>query len=199
MSQFIESILIEQGEIPLLEHHQNRINTTCQAHNINSIVLSEICPEASLQIAAKLKWRIVYNSNGVIHQEVLPYFQKTIHRLIAVDIGSFDYRYKYADRTYINTLTQYLKPGEDILMIKEDLILDTSYGNIAYYQDGVWFTPSSYLLNGCRRSFLLESGKIKEAPTTIHSLGASSHISIFNALIPLGRIILPTSSVQFSS
>ena len=75
----------------------------------------------------------------------------------------WDYKYKYLDRTHIKELYAQRGNCDDIIMVKDRMLTDSSYGNIALLKDGVWYTPSTCLLNGTRRQQLIDQGKILEA------------------------------------
>ena len=55
---------------------------------------------------------------------------------------------------------------DDILIIKNGKVTDTSYANVVLSdKEGKCITPNStYLLHGTRRASLLKSGKIRKAP-----------------------------------
>ncbi len=65
-------------------------------------------------------------------------------------------------------------------------------------QNGNWITPSTYLLNGTRRSKLLNSKCIAEADIRVADLDKYSEVRLINAMIgiddsvsvPVNKIIL---------
>ena len=90
------------------------------------------------------------------------------------------------------------KKGEcdDILIIKNGLITDTSFTNIVLENEDGLFTPTSYLLEGTKRRALLETGRIKETIVKPEDLGNYSKLYLINAMITLeDNISIPTSSV----
>ena len=75
---------------------------------------------------------------------------------------------------------------DDILIIKDGFITDTSYSNIVVRDDsGRWFTPSSYLLKGTKRSYLLDKGIISEAEITPASLRKYKELKLINSMIDI--------------
>ena len=79
---------------------------------------------------------------------------------------------------------------DDILIIKNNYVTDTYYGNVALFQDGNWYTPKHPLLNGTRRQNLLDKGRIFEKDIHVKTLENYSRIAIFNAMIPMGSCVL---------
>ena len=103
MSRFIETIRIEDGTIPLLPEHQQRIGRTLAHLGIKHPFLLEdvlvIHEEACKGI---IKCRVIYDKNGVLDIQFHPYFIKTIDTFSIVDIGSHTYTYKYENRDWIS-------------------------------------------------------------------------------------------------
>jgi 4-amino-4-deoxychorismate lyase len=71
---------------------------------------------------------------------------------------------------------------EEIIIVKNNHITDTSFSNLIFLKDKSWFTPQSYLLNGVMRQHLLQNKKIKECEITLQNLKEFSHFSIINAM-----------------
>ncbi len=71
----------------------------------------------------------------------------------------------------------------DILIVKNGLITDTSYSNIILYDGKEWFAPKSFILNGVKRQFLLNTGKIKEIKIALEDLKNFEKISLINAML----------------
>ena len=71
----------------------------------------------------------------------------------------------------------------DILIVKNGLITDTSYSNIILYNGKEWFTPKSFILNGVKRQYLLNTGKVKEIKITLENLKNFEKISLINAML----------------
>lgn len=59
---------------------------------------------------------------------------------------------------------------DEIIIIKNGLVTDTSFTNIAIYKHGMWLTPKHPLLLGTKRAALLEKGIIQEADITVDDL-----------------------------
>ena len=102
-----------------------------------------------------------------------------------------DYTYKSIDRGYLNQLYALRETADDILIVKNELVTDTSIANIALYNGSEWHTPKSPLLKGTQRAFLLDQQIIKEEEITLKQLFTYSRITLFNAMITFRKIEFP--------
>jgi len=184
MSRFIESIKVEQRQAHNLEYHNERLNNTRKevlgCHNFIDLQKEIIIPE---NIGNGLyKCRIVY-SQKVETIEFIPYQKKQIESLKIIEANDLDYTYKYENREALNTLFNQRRNCDDILIVQNGLVTDTSYCNIAFYDGVNWLTPSSPLLRGTMRTSLLKSQKILAATIHISDLHSFTQARVFNALL----------------
>ena len=89
-----------------------------------------------------------------------------------------------------------VKPSEEIVIVQQNHLTDTSYTNIALFDGELWITPSTPLLNGTRRKQLLNAGKIIEREVLVTDLNSFQSISLINAMIDLEELVLPVSSIE---
>jgi 4-amino-4-deoxychorismate lyase len=75
--------------------------------------------------------------------------------------------------------------ADDILIIKNGFITDTSFSNIAFFDGTQWFTPFTYLLNGTQRQHLLRQGAIVETEITPSDLKQFRYAKLINAMLDL--------------
>ena len=140
-----------------------------------------------------VKCRISYNY--VIHDvEFEKYQLRPILSLKAIH-SDIIYDFKYKEREAINQLYALKDSCDDILIIKDGQVTDTSYGNVAFLAHGKWYVPDRPLLQGTRRMNLISKSKVTPISIRTNDLHRYSHISVFNALIPLGKITIPVSSI----
>ncbi len=134
-----------------------------------------------------VKCRVVY---GEEIEEITyhSYKQKDIHSLKMVADDSIDYGYKYLDRNHINALYSQRGDCDDIIVVKDGMLTDSSYSNLALLRDGIWYTPSSCLLRGTRRQQLIDQGRIIVADISIDDIMQYEKVSLVNAMIGLGSI-----------
>ena len=68
------------------------------------------------------------------------------------------YSLKLTDRSQINRLLKQKGNYDDILIVKNGFITDTSISNIIFYNGSKWITPAAPLLKGTCRDKLLKEG-----------------------------------------
>ena len=194
MSRFIESLAHTHGTYPLLDYHQQRVNETFERFfpDARPVQLKEILPV--LSEAHLLKVRVEYGRDfyEVTHAHYSRNYPRSIQ---VVSTDSFDYQFKYADRSRLNQLYEQRGSADDILISIDDQLTDSSYANICLWKKGHWFTPSTYLLNGVMRQSLLDKGVIQEIPINISDLEQFEFISLINALNVPGDIVIPIDQI----
>ncbi|SDQ46928.1 4-amino-4-deoxychorismate lyase [Chryseobacterium soldanellicola] len=197
MSQFIESIKVEDQEIYLLEFHQKRVDQTF-AHfgKEGSIDIAKIYKHLEHDEDGLFKLRIIYDLDKKVRTQMIPYAIPEIEDFQLVENNSFDYSFKFEDRKELEKMKMKSK-AEEIIIVKNNHITDTSFTNLLFLKGKDWFTPTSYLLNGVQRQNLLKHKKIKETEVTLQNLKQFSHFQLINALndfddmfiYPIDRII----------
>ncbi|MCS3867609.1 4-amino-4-deoxychorismate lyase [Chryseobacterium ginsenosidimutans] len=197
MSQFIESIKIEDQEIFLLEFHQKRVDQTF-AHfgKEGSIDIAKIYKHLEHDEDGLYKLRIVYDLDKKVRTQMIPYAIPQIEDFQLVENNIYDYSFKFEDRKELEKMKMKSK-AEEIIIVKNNHITDTSFSNLLFLKGKDWFTPSSYLLNGVQRQNLLKHKKIKETEITLQNIKQFTHFQLINALndfdenfiYPLDRII----------
>lgn len=203
MSRFIESIKIEDQKAFLLDLHQKRVNQTF-AHfgKEGSINLAIIFKNLEHDEDGLYKLRIVYDLDKKFTTQLIPYAIPEIENFQLVENNSYDYSFKFEDRKEFERMKTKAKT-EEIIVVKNNHITDTSYTNILFLKGKEWFTPTTYLLNGVMRQHLLHEKKIKEIEITLQNIKEFSHFQLINAMndfddmfiYPIERIVnLPESS-----
>lgn len=203
MSRFIESIKIEDQKAFLLDLHQKRVNQTF-AHfgKEGSIDLAKIFKNLEHDEDGLYKLRIVYDLDKKFTTQLIPYAIPEIENFQLVENNSYDYSFKFEDRKEFERMKTKAKT-EEIIVVKNNHITDTSYTNILFLKGKEWFTPTTYLLNGVMRQHLLHEKKIKETEITLQNIKNFSHFQLINAMndfddmfiYPIERIVnLPESS-----
>lgn len=196
--QFVETIKIKNGKALALPYHQARMERTIRRFfptlASEEIKLSSlISPKEEMNL---YKARVVYDIQGVEAIEYAPYKMKEIHSLKVVEDDEIDYTYKSTDRSALNALVAQKDDCDEIIIVKNGLITDTSFTNLALFDGNRWLTPKHPLLQGTKRAQLLEAGIILEADLTLENLRKAEKVSLFNAMIDFGerevtKIFLP--------
>jgi 4-amino-4-deoxychorismate lyase len=200
MSLLVETIKIADG-IPLnLEYHNERLKRTVKdlfGKTIDIDLEKYICVP-SFAMKGIFRCRIEYDFD-IRKTEYLPYYIKEINSLKIIEGDDIEYRYKYVDRSRINALAALCGANEDFLLIKNNLVTDTSCANIIFKNsDGEWYTPDSYLLQGTKRASILKNGIIKETRITVSDIKIYSEAKLINAMIDINDTIgIPVSRIRF--
>jgi len=196
MCLFFESIKLKDGVFYRLKLHQERVNKAFEAcyPSEDTLSLFEILNQSIIPQSGIFKCRIVYDSD-LISLEIVPYVRREVKSLRLVDTDMESYPYKLEDRTKFNAA--FAKRGEcdDVLLVKQGLLTDTSYSNIALFDGKDWFTPRVPLLFGVNRAELLNLGKLIEKDITVDELKNYLQIALFNAMIEFGELVLPVSQI----
>ena len=182
MSQFIESIKVEDKKIFLLDLHQKRVNETLAYFGKeNFLDLAKIYEKLEHNDDGLYKLRIVYDLDKAYKTQLIPYAFPQINSFQLVENNTLDYSFKFEDRTAFAKMKNTAK-SEEIIIVKNNHITDSSYANLLFLKGKQWFTPSTFLLNGVQRQHLLKTKKIKETEITLQNIKEFSHFQIINAL-----------------
>jgi 4-amino-4-deoxychorismate lyase len=192
---FIETMRVEEGRIINLPSHVNRMRAT----------LNEVCggaPELAPLLNAAVpddarKCRVVYGVEGIESVEFGAYQPRNVRTLRLVEADAdMDYHLKYADRSRLTQLLERRDGCDEVLILKNGFVTDTSYSNVVF-TDGLRFvTPHTYLLPGTMRAALLRSGEIVEAPVSADDIKDYTHVALINAMLPLRRIpFIPVGNI----
>ncbi len=195
MKQFVETIKIKNGKVLNLCYHQERMNRTVARFfptNEYPLLSSILHPTPNMVFH---KARVVYGEHGIEDVQYSPYSMRSIHSLKLVIDNAIDYTYKSTDRNALNQLVAQKGECDDILIVKNGLLTDTSFTNIALWNGSHWLTPRTPLLKGTKRAMLLNEGNIREADLTIDDLCQCKRISLINAMIDLGEIELENNAI----
>ena len=154
--------------------------------------LRDILPNPALD--GRYKVRVVYDRDAVHAIEFLAYYPKKITSLEVVESEYFDYSFKFENRNRINKLLCQTK-ADDIIISIDNRITDSSYSNLVFRDGEDWFTPDLPLLNGVKRQQLLAENKIKEASVSVNDLAAFQKVSLINAMLDLGEVVISTEQI----
>lgn len=196
MYPFIETIRIENGTIPHLALHNERLNATRREMlgQVCTLNLSDfIQPDAYRE---RTKCRVEY-AEDILKVEYAPYHMRPVHTLKRVTDDKIEYPYKSADRHLLTDLFACRENCDDILIVRQGLLTDTSICNLALWNGQDWITPAVPLLPGTMRAALLDKGVIIPGVIHLEDLPAYRRIRLFNAMIDFGEIDLDCAVVPY--
>lgn len=186
---FLETICIEGGEVRRLHGHLKRMNDTCRAFGMATPALPDLCemmPDALRH--QKTKCRVVYDEN-IREITFGEYVARNIQRLRVVDGNDIDYSYKYAQRKALEKLVAKKGDADDILIVKDGFVTDTSFSNIVFENEEGLFTPDTFLLNGTMRQHLLAEKKVMERTIRVADIPKYHRLFLVNAMLDLETAI----------
>ena len=181
---FIETVKIVSSVVQQARRHEERMRE-CG-------LLSVDFDLQRLQVPAEF-------AEGVVKCSIvnyLPYSSRPIRRLKLVECDDIDYSRKYADRRALEALREKRGECDDVLIVKNGFVTDTSYSNIVFFDGSDYFTPNTYLLNGCKRRELLESGRIKQRRITASGTRDFLCAYMINAMLDLEDNPFPIEIVR---
>ena len=183
----LETICIENRQIRNADFHNRRLNTTRE--QLFGITLSiDIRDLIKIPIGMGMgiyKCRVIYDQK-IREVQVLPHQPRRIQSLKIVEDNDIDYAYKYADRSRLEALLGMKENRDDILIVKDGCLTDTSFSNIIFQTvDGAWITPDTPLLEGTMRQFLLEEGVIRETRIGLNDLYGFSQARLINCMMDM--------------
>ncbi|MDU1889806.1 MAG: aminotransferase class IV [Dysgonomonas sp.] len=192
---FSEAIKVLDGQFHNLSFHQKRLDKTLLSFSSKSFIdLSKI--EVPSQYKKGLvKCRILYSLTD-FHVEFNPYTRKVINSLKLIHCNTIDYTFKYADRQPISELLSHKENCDDILIVKNGYITDTSFSNVVFENESGLFTPSTYLLRGTKREYLLQKGIIKSTEIKPEDIKYYSKLYMINAMVDIeDNLSIKTSNI----
>lgn len=195
MCLFIETIRIDNGKVCNLSCHNRRLNDTRAHFWPESMPLQLSGYVHPIREAGIFKARVVYGEKGIEDVGYFPYVVRRVHSLALVQADGIDYTYKSVEREPLNRLFALRGICDDILIVKQGLLTDTSIANIALSDGTHWYTPKHPLLKGTKRAALLEEGILQERELKPEDLPSFSTARLFNAMIDWGELELPVQNI----
>ena len=201
---FIETICILNGMALNLEAHQQRMKRTATHFGFESPSLqSRLGKEEDIKRLlkgdlqeGKVKCRVVYRDT-IEEITVERYHPKKVGSLKLMN-ASPDYSFKFADRSALNELLKQKGSSDEILIVRDGLITDTSYSNVVFRKGSRLYTPDEPLLNGTKRQQLLHEGRVEEAKITPDRLHEYDRVYLINALLDIeDNVSVPTERVKY--
>jgi 4-amino-4-deoxychorismate lyase len=178
-----ESICLLEGVVQHPHWHEKRYRESYQIF-YNKPPKTSLFEQLKIPLKyqnGRIKLRIAYNENER-HWDFIPYVFRPVAHLQLVENNTIDYGLKFENRTLLEQLFRQRGACDDILIIKNELLTDTSYGNIAFEKKGQWFTPAAPLLNGTARARLIAEKKIIPIPIRLSNYSSFERFKMLNAL-----------------
>jgi 4-amino-4-deoxychorismate lyase len=179
--EFLETIKAVDGILYNIEYHQKRYESVLNDYGIQKCrKLKDIIKAPKKGI---YRCRVVYNLAGDMECSYHSYTKRKIASLKLLYADDIEYSYKYTQRDALDALFSQKEMCDDILIVKNRLLCDTSIANIALFDGERWVTPKKPLLAGTTRERLLESGFLTAKDITVKDLREYFKIALMNAMI----------------
>jgi len=199
MCQLFESLKIKDGKAFHVDLHQNRMDRSVKEifKTVNSINIASTLNDIKIPQKGLFKCRIVYDE--VLRSiEFVPYIQKSIHSLGLVEADDLDYDLKFVDRKKLIELIVENSNVDEIIILKNGFITDSSFSNLVFWDGEEWHTPDKPLFKGIQREFLLSQNMIKEAEIRLTDLKKYNKVGLINAMMDFESIpIVEMAKVDF--
>lgn len=197
MCRYVETVRIYKHTAPLAAYHNARIARTWKTLGwADRPITIARAVENAPDNEGVLKMRFVYSEIGMECVQYEPYQMRNPTSLKLVDGGDIDYSLKSTDRRKLEALRLQRGEADEVLIVKRGFITDTSYTNVAFYDGRNWYTPDNPLLEGTRRQYLLDNGRIQTASIRADQLGQFAKIALFNAMFDLGELEIPIAAIM---
>lgn len=197
MCLLIETIKVENRSFVNMNAHNERFNKAremlfCQKNKIRLENVILIPPTLTHHV---YKCRVIY-SDTIHSVEFSRYSARSIRFLRLVEGNHINYSFKFYDRAVFDELLQ-TAGTDDVMIIKNGKITDTTFANIVLYDGLKWVTPAECLLEGTCRNALLKNKLIELKDISYKDIWNYKFIKLINAmnsfnespLIPVGNIL----------
>jgi 4-amino-4-deoxychorismate lyase len=176
---FVETIKIQDKQIYNLELHNKRLNNTIK-DNFNINLKIDLKNHIKIDTTDN-KVRVLYSNKieDIQYSKIEP---REFKKFKIIYDNNINYKYKSTNRQIFN---QYLNKEkyDDIIIIKNGLVTDTSIANIYFLKNNIWYTPRKSLLKGTKREELLTNRNFKQINIDLNFIKNSEAMAISNALI----------------
>jgi 4-amino-4-deoxychorismate lyase len=183
MFPLFETIRIENGKMQNLIWHHWRLELTFQS------LFSKKCPFVleNINVPEKycngmVKLRFMYDEANSMC-DFSHYELKKIETLKIVSDENICYDFKFTNRDKILNLYNQKQNMDDVLIVKNGFITDTSIANIAFFNGSKWISPVNPILKGTARERLIFENKVQTAYIKLHQLKYFHSFVTFNAMI----------------
>ena len=196
MSLLIETIRLADGAFNNLPYHEVRMNRAWLElfPQAQPFVLSEMLSKQKFPKSGLYKCRVTYDTEwrGV---EFIPYEIREVQTLKLVYDNTISYKHKFKDRKNLERLFVQRGECDEVLIIRNGLVTDTSYANILFIKGNEWFTPSSCLLQGTMRQCLIDRKKVIVKEIREDEIQTYDSFKLINAMLRDDAREIPVNNI----
>jgi 4-amino-4-deoxychorismate lyase len=191
MCHLFETIRVADGKMQNIDFHLNRMNRSrFELYGYENLyVADDLGSVPEMFCKGVFRCRIDY-LNKIENIIFTTYNQRKLTKLLLKEVDDIPYRYKFSDRSCLEHLKTGLSENEDILILKNGLITDTSFSNIVFNNNGTWETPRQPLLQGTMRAYLIHKKTIRPRDIFLSDLSHYQSFKLINAMLPFAESYL---------
>lgn len=179
--KYFETIRCEDFDILNLHYHEKRVmNTISKNYSFGELIYA---PTNEL-----LKCKVIYDEDEILSITFAKYKKREINSFKLIFDDNINYDKKALNRDELDLLFSKKDEADEIIIIKNNLISDTSIANIAIFDGDIWLTPKKPLLKGTVRARLLDEKKIFEKDISLADLKSAKKLALMNAMIDFDEI-----------
>jgi len=185
MCLLLESVKIKDNIIYNIEYHNIRLNNSRKIlFGCDDFIDLKNYIDVDKKSNGLFKCRIICNEK-VVEMTYEPYKMRKISTIKAVYDNEIDYTHKTLDKEKFNKLLFKKGNCDDILIIKNGLITDTSFSNVIFYDGNKYLTPANPLLKGTNRQKLIDEKVIFEDDIKPDDFNKFKYIQFINAMVDI--------------
>lgn len=157
---FIETIRWSEGRYHLLDLHSLRMAETLEEMGWPQVgdIMAWLPDVPDRLRDMTVKCRVLYGNGGLESVEFEPYTVRRVCSLRMVEDKDLDYHLKFADRSSLMALRNSSMDADEVIVVKNGFVTDTSYSNLLFRTPDGFLTPAQPLLRGVMLRHLLEQG-----------------------------------------
>jgi 4-amino-4-deoxychorismate lyase len=194
-TKFIETGRVENGSIFHLNFHLERIKRTLFYHSPTPVEdwgrVKKRFREIGGEVPGRGIWRFrVTYGRAVEKVEFFPITPRKFRKFVVVELD-IDYPFKFADRRELEELKMEFPCGDEVIVVKNGVVTDTTISNLAFWDGEKWQTPATPLLEGTTLTRLTQKGILH--PTSIYpeELHTFPAIALLNGVLGFHPVSRP--------
>ncbi len=183
MYQLFETIKCNNGELVNIKWHNRRFNRARKMcfEQTNQLDLAKIITVPPHAQSGIFRCRVTY-SETIEKIEFVPHRYRRIENLKIIKENNIDYKFKFSNREPLNLLFAKRGNFDDIIIVRNGYITDSSVANLLFFDGDKWWTPDTPLLPGTQRAKLLEEKKVWECKISVSDLKQFQKAGLINAM-----------------
>lgn len=183
MYQLLETIKCQNGILENIPWHNARFNQARKEYFglSTKMNLANFVKVPSSARKGLYRCRITY-SKSIDNVEYIRHQYKKVESLKLVYNNEIDYHLKFANRDKLNELFESRENCDDILIVKNRYITDSSTANLLFFDGQKWWANNTPLLAGTKREKLISERKIKLREIKRSDLHRYQKVGLINAM-----------------